>query len=132
MYNVSKYNIPKQAGWICPICGRVMAPTMVECIHCNREPESITNTKIRPIEDVITTSYDGAQCTCEGNSKEEDKVDYLVKDSIKPSIKIRKLNKDGNLVDEKNMTREELKKIDSILEKVIGDFADVLKSKTVD
>lgn len=24
-------------GWVCPVCGRVLAPTMMECIYCNGE-----------------------------------------------------------------------------------------------
>ena len=127
MYNISEYNIPKQAGWICPICGRVMAPTMVECIYCNRESESRTdtatiNTGTAPSTGVVTTSCnDCAPSTCAC-----DKENYHAKDTIEPMIMIRKLDKDGNLVDKKNMTREELEKMDSILERVLGDLTGIL------
>ena len=130
MYNVSEYNILKQAGWICPIFGRVMAPTMVECIYCNRESENRTdtatiNTGTAPSSGVVTTSYNGsAQSTCECDKKSCAVNDTI--DTIEPMIMIRKLDKDGNLVDEKNMTREELKKMDSILERVLGDLANTL------
>lgn len=127
MYNVSEYNIPKQAGWICPICGRVMAPTTVECIYCNRESENradiaTINTGTAPSTGVVTTSCnDCAPSTCECDNKS-----CAVNDTIEPMIMIRKLDKDGNLVDEKNMTKEELEKMDSILERVLGDLVNTL------
>lgn len=126
MYNVSEYNIPEQTGWICPKCGRVMAPFAFECSYCNKKYDITTiNTGTAPINNVVTTAYNGgAQSTCEC-----DKKSYIVNDTvdtIEPMIMIRKLDKDGNLVDEKNMTREELKKMDSILERVLGDLANTL------
>ena len=132
MYNVSEYNIntPKQTGWICPKCGRVMAPTTVECIYCNRESEDKVDTIINytgtpQLNNVVTTSYNGsAQSTCECDKKSCAVNDTI--DTIEPMIMIRKLDKDGNLVDEKNMTREELKKMDSILERVLGDLVNTL------
>lgn len=136
MYNISEYNIntPKQTGWICPKCGRVMAPTTVECIYCNRESEyrleyradtATIYTGTPPINNVVTTSCnDSAQSTCECDKKSCAVNDTI--DTIEPMIMIRKLDKDGNLVDEKNMTREELKKMDSILERVLGDLANTL------
>ena len=33
-------------GWICPKCGRVYAPFIPECQHCNRENKSISSTII--------------------------------------------------------------------------------------
>ena len=33
-------------GWICPKCGRVYAPFIPECHHCNRENKSISGTII--------------------------------------------------------------------------------------
>jgi hypothetical protein len=30
-------------GWICPECGRVYAPFIPECQHCNGEVKSIIN-----------------------------------------------------------------------------------------
>ena len=132
MYNVSEYNIntPKQTGWICPKCGRVMAPTTVECIYCNRESEyradiPTINTGTALINNVVTTSCnDSAQSTYECDKKSYAVNDTI--DTIEPMIMIRKLDKDGNLVDEKNMTREELKNMDSILERVLGDLANTL------
>ena len=31
-------------GWICPKCGRVYAPFIPECQHCNKEVKSTTGT----------------------------------------------------------------------------------------
>lgn len=130
MYNVPEYNISKQTGWICPKCGRVMAPTTVECIYCNRKSEdkvdiATINTRTPQLNNVVTTSCnDSALSTCECDKKSCAVNDTI--NTIEPMIMIRKLDKDGNLVDEKNMTREELKKMDSILERVLGDLADVL------
>ena len=135
MYNVSEYNIntPKQTGWICPKCGRVMAPTTVECIYCNRKPEyradiATTYTGTPQLNNVVTTSRnDSAQSTCECDKKSCAVNDTIATiDTIEPMIMIRKLDKDGNLVDEKNMTKEELKKMDSILERVLGDLVNTL------
>ena len=33
-------------GWACPKCGRVYAPFISECYHCNRENKSISGTII--------------------------------------------------------------------------------------
>ena len=33
-------------GWTCPKCGRVYAPFIPECQHCNRENKSISDTII--------------------------------------------------------------------------------------
>ena len=30
------------SGWICPKCGRVYAPFIPECQHCNKEVKSTT------------------------------------------------------------------------------------------
>lgn len=130
MYNVSEYNTPKQTGWICPKCGRVMAPFAFECSYCNREPEYRTdiatiNTRTAPINNVVTTSRnDSAQSTCECDKKSYTVNDTI--DTIEPMIMITKLDKESNLVDGKNMTRERLEKMDSILERVLGDLANTL------
>lgn len=33
-------------GWICPKCGRVYAPFIPECQHCNKEVKTINGTII--------------------------------------------------------------------------------------
>ncbi len=33
-------------GWICPKCGRVYAPYIAECQHCNKEVKSTKGTVI--------------------------------------------------------------------------------------
>lgn len=31
------------SGWICPKCGRVYAPYVFECTHCNKEIKIVTH-----------------------------------------------------------------------------------------
>ena len=83
-----------------------------------------TVTKEAFISELCRFIAEGAQSTCECNKKSCAVNDTI--DTIEPMIMIRKLDKDGNLVDEKNMTREELEKMDSILERVLGDLANTL------
>lgn len=32
-----------EQGWICPLCGRVYAPSVKECYHCNNQMGNIPN-----------------------------------------------------------------------------------------
>lgn len=129
MYNVSEYNIPKQAGWICPICGRVMAPTMIECIYCNKEVTnrdvSDSHTTDTPVKTSSVTTAHNTHSKCECH-KENKNINNVVDTVIEPEVRIRKIDENGNLVDEKNMSKEELRKMDDILEKVLGDLVNTL------
>lgn len=134
MYNRVGYNIPKQAGWICPICGRVMAPIMVECIHCNSKTaipsiETTMTTNPNRVEDTTATTSlakeDSAiktECKCHKDKRLNEVADSI----IEPTVMIRKIDENGNIVDKENMTKDELKKMDSILEAVLGNLIDRL------
>lgn len=134
MYNREGYNIPKQAGWICPICGRVMAPTMVECIYCNSKTvipstKTTTTTNLNRVENETDTtslakedSGVKTECKCHKDKRLNEVADSI----IEPTIMIRKIDENGNIVDKENMTKDELKKMDSILETVLGNLIDRL------
>lgn len=36
--------MPAQQSWQCPICGRIYLPTMMICLDCCNEKESISTT----------------------------------------------------------------------------------------
>lgn len=42
-HNTQEYNVPIQQGWICPKCGSVYGPSVMECSRCN-QPQGVTVT----------------------------------------------------------------------------------------
>lgn len=50
MYNITEYDMPKQIGWICPKCGRVMAPFVADCICCNKQQKFCSENSIEDLK----------------------------------------------------------------------------------
>ena len=128
----------ERMGWECPKCGRVMAPFVTECPNCSKSASvwkgniSVPTTKldentftVQPVlKDTITaplngkinlTCKDGALSKSECKSDKEDKFN-------ESKIKVQKLNDKGKVVEVKDMTKEELKNLDNILEKILGNL----------
>lgn len=41
MYEINDFSKDQQFGWVCPKCGRVMAPQIIECLYCNKQFNTI-------------------------------------------------------------------------------------------
>jgi len=127
-------------GWECPKCGRVMAPFVTECPNCGKSAsvwvDKLTTTNPNKLENTVTAapgsfkteplvvktdascapSKSESECKCHKDKRLNEVVDSI----IEPTVMIRKIDENGNIVDKENMTKDELKKIDSILETVLG------------
>ena len=88
MYDINQSLM--RTGWVCPKCKRIMAPTMVECIYCNKDIGSIkqsntakTITNMAHNDSNITTEYPGdiSIKVFKKENKDEDKDgDELIKE----------------------------------------------------
>lgn len=118
-------------GWECPKCGRVMAPFVTECPNCGKLTSSWADEskklgqKVKASDLIIEDS--GAPSKSEYKSKPKSECKCHTEDKVtdkfnESKIKVQKLNDKGNVVEVKEMTKEELKNLDNILEKILGNL----------
>lgn len=95
-------------GWICPKCGRVMAPHMTECTYCNKNKDMISDINSNYNDNFTTTKVENTNT----NTTVSDAMAAIkeCKDAIsKPNPKAKVVVKDGdNIVNGKEVECNEL------------------------
>lgn len=118
-------------GWECPKCGRVMAPFVTECPNCSKstsvwadELKKLGHT-VEAVDLITKDSGAPSKSECKSKLKSECKchTEDKVADKFNESkIKVLSHDNKGNSVEVKDMTKEELKNLDNILEKILGNL----------
>ena len=89
-----------QQGWICPRCGRVYGPYVMECIHCNKEPyktETSTDIPTPGIPAGITVTYNpDLTTTVTGSLSEIEKSDTTTTSQVPDQISQTQVDEDSH------------------------------------
>ena len=107
MYDINQSLM--RTGWVCPKCKRIMAPTMVECIYCNKDIGSVKQSNTD--KTITNTEYPGDISIKVFKKESKDEDEDKEGDELIKAVAERWLNEES--------TKEQLDTIDYLVDEFL-------------